>query len=243
MTLRLAMWSGPRNISTAMMRAWENRTDCVVVDEPFYACYLGSTGLEHPMRDEIMQVQSSAWEEVANQLSHGQEGVDIYYQKQMTHHMLKNIDLNWTKNLKHCFLIRDPFEVVNSYCEKMETISVEDIGIVRQWQLYQDISAITEQKIPVIDSAQVLKHPEKVLKAVCAQFSIPFSTRMLQWPPGRRESDGVWASHWYQVVERSTNFAPYKERIIKLTNEQQEVAEKSVEAYENMLDRSILLLN
>lgn len=239
MTLRLAMWSGPRNISTAMMRAWENRPDCLVVDEPFYACYLKETGLKHPMHEEILRVQSSDWSVVAKQLTTDHDNVAIYYQKQMTHHMLPTADLQWCANLQHCFLIRNPFDVVNSYREKMQRILIEDIGIIRQWELYQSISEVTGQNIPVIDAAQVLKNPGNVLKKLCERLSIPFAKQMLQWPAGSRESDGVWAPHWYQVVEKSTEFAPYQAKNISLTAEQAAVAEASMSAYENMLERVI----
>lgn len=225
------MWSGPRNISTAMMRAWENRPDCTVVDEPFYAAYLQATGLKHPMAEEILRVQSSDWNEVAQQLCSDHISADIYYQKQMTHHIVPETNLDWTADLQHCFLIRNPFEVVCSYREKMERISVEDIGIVRQWELYQEISEITRQRIPVIDAEQVLKDPATVLSKVCECFDISFLPEMLNWLPGRRDSDGVWASHWYQVVEQSTGFAPYRAKSIDLTAEQHAVAEESMPAY------------
>jgi len=234
MTLRLAMWSGPRNISTAMMRAWENRPNCVVVDEPFYACYLKETGLKHPMHEAILQEQSSNWSEVAEQLSTEHADVDIYYQKQMTHHMLPSADLQWCVNLQHCFLIRDPFEVVNSYREKMQRILIEDIGIVRQWELYQSISEVTGQEVPVVDAAQVLKNPKDTLTAICDFIGIPFLPQMLNWPKGKRVSDGVWAPHWYQKVEQSNEFAPFEPKVIELTKEQEAVAEASMDAYSNL---------
>ena len=239
MTLRLSMWSGPRNISTAMMRAWENRPDCVVVDEPFYACYLHATGLQHPMTEEIMQVQSSDWAQVADELCCDEVNADIYYQKQMTHHILPGTDLRWTSRQSHCFLIRDPYEVVNSYREKMDSVGVDEIGIQRQWELYQEISEITGQRIPVIDARLVLENPRQVLSAVCEHFNIPFSENMLQWPAGRRESDGVWAPHWYQVVEQSTEFAPYRPKQLNLTESQRAVAEASMPAYTELRARII----
>lgn len=239
MTVRIAMWSGPRNISTAMMRAWENRSDCVVVDEPFYACYLKATGLKHPMYEEIFQDQSSDWNEVAQQLCFDHVGTDVYYQKQMTHHIVPGTNLDWTANISHCFLIRDPFEAVSSYREKMDRITVDDVGIVRQWELYQEISDITGQDIPVIDSKQVLQNPEQILSSVCQRFDIPFTEEMLSWPPGRRDSDGVWAPHWYQVVEKSTGFAPYRKKEINLTDEQYAIAEASMPAYEQMTEHAI----
>lgn len=237
MTFRLAMWSGPRNISTAMMRAWENRDDCEVVDEPFYACYLRETGLRHPLWEEVLAAQSSNWEEVAEQLCTFNNACSIYYQKQMTHHILPGVNLDWTKRLNHCFLIRNPFEVVSSYREKMDSISADDIGIIRQWQLYQEISELSQQKIPVIEATQVLKNPEAILRRVCDFFGLEFSERMLSWPRGKRQSDGVWAPHWYQVVEKTSGFSPYKTKQIDLTQDQADVANASMEAYSKMKEQ------
>ena len=201
------------------------------------------TGLKHPMWREILTEQSADWKVVARQLCSDHADMPVFYQKHMTHHMLAGIDLSWTKNLKHCFLVRDPFEVVNTYRDKMETITTEDIGIVRQWELYQDISSITQLQIPVIDAAQVLKNPEYMLQELCNHFEIDFESTMLQWPAGRRDSDGVWAPHWYQVVEQSTGFAPYRKREFELTDEQKEVAEASMNAYRKMLNQPIRFIN
>ena len=128
MTIRIAMWSGPRNISTAMMRAFENRDDTVVVDEPFYAYYLQKTGLPHPMAEDIIRSQSTDWTVVADQMSVAPVDSGVFYQKQMTHHILKEMDMSWTENLQNCFLIRDPKSVVKSYSLKMDSISQDDIG-------------------------------------------------------------------------------------------------------------------
>jgi len=221
------------------MRAWENRPDCQVIDEPFYACYLSATGLKHPMWQEVLEDQSTDWDVVAEQLFTDYPDIPVYYQKQMTHHMLQGVDLSWAKNLKHCFLTRDPFEVVNSYREKMAKITVDDIGIVRQWELYQEISSISQQQIPVIDAAQVLQNPEDVLRTLCNHFEISFEPSMLQWPAGRRVSDGAWAPHWYQAVEQSTGFTPYLKREFELTEEQKAIAEASMEAYKKLLGQPI----
>lgn len=239
MTLRLAMWSGPRNISTAMMRAWENRPDCVVVDEPFYACYLAATGVEHPMREQVLASQSTDWSAVAQMLSTAPVDEAIFYQKHMTHHMLAETDLGWTRGLLHCFLIRDPLEVVNSYVRKRHQVSADDIGIIRQEQLYRAISEITRQDIPVIDAKAVLQDPETVLRALCDRLGMPFDAGMLHWPPGRRQSDGVWAAHWYESVEASTGFESYRARAISLTDEQRRVAEQSRSAYESLLEHQL----
>lgn len=238
MTLRLAMWSGPRNISTAMMRAWENRPDTRVVDEPFYACYLKETDIDHPMKQTVLASQSTDWRAVARQLTQEPSEADIFYQKHMTHHMLPHIDLGWTRYLQHCFLIRDPREVVSSYAKKRDDVTVDDIGIVRQLELYEAISDITGQEIPVVDARQVLIDPRATLSALCGHLGIAFHEAMLHWPPGRRDSDGVWAPHWYHAVELSSGFDPWRERDIKLTPEQSRVAMESEPAYRLLYART-----
>jgi hypothetical protein len=238
-TTRIAMWSGPRNISTAMMRAWENRPDTSVVDEPFYACYLNSTGANHPMSSAVIKSQSSDWHEVAKNLSSDHCESEVFYQKHMTHHMLPDVDLSWVKTLKHCFLIRDPAHVVNSYVQKRDTVSAEDIGIIRQLALYEEIGAITGQSIPVIDARKTLEQPKITLQKLCEIFSVSFTEKMLQWPPGRRDSDGIWASHWYGAVEKSTGFSHYREPDLVLSVDQLKVAEESRDAYEQLFSRSL----
>ena len=238
MTLRFAMWSGPRNLSTAMMRAWENRPDTRVIDEPFYACYLRASGSDHPMRDEVLASQSDDWSLVADALSQAEVAEYLYYQKHMTHHMLEGVDLSWTRKLRHCFLIRDPHYVVASYGEKRSTISEADIGAHRQLDLYREISDLTGQDIPVLDARLFLMDPEPALRRLCARLEIPFYREMLQWPAGRRDSDGVWAPHWYQAVEASTGFQPYEEKSIRLDPTQAQVAAAAMPAYEALLART-----
>lgn len=233
------MWSGPRNISTAMMRSFENRADTAVVDEPFYACYLHLTGIDHPMREEVIASQPTDWRLVAQALSGDLDGVDIIYQKHMTHHMLPEIDLGWTGTLRNCFLIRDPDQVVKSYSRKRDTITQDDIGIRRQLELYEEISAITGQDIPVIDASRFLADPETGLRNLCSRLAIPFSDKMLRWPSGPRASDGVWAAHWYEAVERSNGFQPATARDITLTRAQRSIADQAREYYEVLLEKSL----
>lgn len=235
MTMRIAMWSGPRNISTAMMRSFENRDDTVVVDEPFYAYYLQTTGMEHPLRQEVIASQPTDWTLVAAALSQDLDGVDIVYQKHMTHHMLKEIDLGWTAKLKNCFLIRDPRYVVNSYARMRDTITQDDIGIRRQFELYTEISAITGQEIPVVDATRFLLNPQAGQRTLCERLDIPFTPKMLSWPKGRRASDGAWAAHWYEVVEQSTGFQAFTAPEITLTTEQKFVVEEANHYYQLLL--------
>ncbi len=231
MTIRIAMWSGPRSISTAMMRAWENRPDTLVIDEPFYAHYLKKTGIPHPGVAEVIASQSTDWREVAQQISEEASASEIFFQKHMTLHILKGMDLNWAKNLRHYFLIRDPLVIVNSYVKKRPDIRETDIGILRQFELYQQLSEITKQTIPILDAKDVLSNPRPILEKLCQCFDIPFYEQMLNWPAGRRESDGVWAKYWYHAVEASTGFAPFKEPVIEVTEAQRQVAEDSRSFY------------
>ncbi|GAB5380059.1 MAG: branched chain amino acid aminotransferase [Aliiglaciecola sp.] len=231
MTLRIAMWSGPRNISTAMMRSWENRSDCSVVDEPFYSFYLNKTQSPHPLFEEVVASQSSDYDTVTRALVNGPCSTPLQYQKHMTHHMLDNVDLRWTEGLKHCFLIRDPHQVVNSYFNSRGVCTAEDIGIIRQAELFQDISAITGQNIPVVDSNAVLNDPHKIISALCDALEVSFDLNMLAWPQGTRESDGVWAKHWYHSVNLSTGFAQPQNITLNLTDEQMRIVEEVMPAY------------
>jgi hypothetical protein len=213
MTIRIAMWSGPRNLSTAMMRAFENRADCVVSDEPFYAAYLAATGLVHPMQDEVLAAQPNDWRDVAAQLAgplpeaQGKRDASLWYQKHMTHHMLPEFGLDWAGGFRHAFLIRAPARVLNSYVAKREEVALADIGLVRQVELFDRFADETGAAPPVVDSDALLRDPQGVLRRLCAALAIPFDPAMLHWPKGRRASDGVWAPAWYGAVEQSTGFA------------------------------------
>ena len=205
---RIAMWSGPRNISTAMMRAFENRPDTAVVDEPLYAAYLALTGLDHPMREEVLASQPTDWREVeASLLGPVPGGAAVFYQKHMTHHMLPGFGLDWTAACRNVFLIRDPAAVIASYTERRAEVTLEDIGVVRQAELFDREADRLGAAPPVVDSVDVLAAPEATLRALCGAVGIGFTERMLSWPAGRRASDGVWAPAWYDQVERSTGFA------------------------------------
>jgi hypothetical protein len=233
------MWSGPRNISTAMMRSWENRSDTQVVDEPFYAYYLNQTKSPHPCFDEVLQSQSQHYEKVTEQLTAGKCQSEIQYQKHMTHHMLDDVDLAWVENLQHCFLIRSPAQVVHSYTNSRGVCTVEDIGIKRQFELYQHISKITGQNIPIVDSNDVLKNPEKILTLLCNALDMTFSPDMLNWPKGRRTSDGVWAKHWYKSVENSTGFATYAAKTLELKGHQLAVVNEVEPYYQQLFEKRL----
>ena len=233
--LRIAMWSGPRNISTAMMRAWENRGDCAVSDEPLYAAYLAATGLDHPARDEVIAAgESDPSNVVAALLGPVPGGKPLWYQKHMTHHLLPGMARDWIHELANVLLIRDPGEVVASYLKSRAEVTPEDIGLPQQLQLFDELSDRSGTAPPVIDAGDFLRAPEAHLRALCARLGIGFTGRMLRWPPGPRDSDGIWAPHWYAAVWASTGFEPPRPREVRLDAESARVAEACLPAYERL---------
>lgn len=232
--LRIAMWSGPRNISTAMMRAWENRGDCAVSDEPLYAAYLAATGLDHPGRDEVIAHGDTNAPRMARALSEGPVpgGQPLWYQKHMTHHLLPGMDTQWVHRLVNVFLIRDPAQVVESYLKSRATVEPADIGLLQQAELFDAVAQRRGEAPPVIDADDFLRDPGAHLQHLCERLGVPFTDRMLRWPPGRRESDGIWAPHWYDAVWRSTGFEPWRPRQPRLEGHALAVAETCRPAYE-----------
>ena len=237
--VRIAMWSGPRNISTALMRSFENRPDTAVIDEPFYAAYLAATGADHPMREEVLRAQSADWRIVANALlGPVPDGRHVYYQKHMTHHMLPEIGRGWTMQLQNAFLIRAPEDVLLSYVAVRGQATLEDIGVPQQRDLFEREADRLGHAPPVIDSSDVLADPRGVLGALCAAFGIPFFEQMLRWPAGKRASDGVWAPAWYAAVEQSTGFAAPRApaTIDDLPDDLKRVADQARGSYERLTE-------
>jgi len=203
------MWSGPRNVSTALMRSFGNRGDAVVVDEPFYAHYLAVTGLGHPMRDEVIASQPTDWRAVvANLLEPLPPGTQVQFQKQMAHHLLPDMGRAWFDRVTHAFLIRDPQPMLASLARKLEICTLADTGLPQQVEIFEHVVRTTGRIPAVVDSVDLLAAPAGLLERLCAHVGIPFTSRMLEWPTGPRASDGVWARHWYDRVERTTHFEP-----------------------------------
>ena len=224
--MKIAMWSGPRNISTAMMRSWENRTDTVVVDEPLYGPYLHITGKQHPGYAEVIADQGKDWQPIIERLiAPLPADVAIYYQKHMSHHLLDDMPLDWVLELNNVFLIRNPKEVLASYVRKNPDVSPADLGFPQQHRLFEFIHSQTGTTPIVVDSRDVLTDPEGMLIKLCEKLGIEFEKNMLSWPQGYRSSDGVWAKHWYNRVIESTGFAPHQPKDIQLSAEQQSIVD------------------
>jgi hypothetical protein len=234
--VRIAMWSGPRNISTAMMRSWGNRPDTFVCDEPFYAFYLRETGREHPGRDEVVAAGETDSGKVIEQLTGPVPNrKPIFYQKQMTHHLLPGIDREWLGSVRNCFLIRDPAEVIVSYIKKNHEPSLEDIGFVQQAEIFDWVCERTGSVPPVIDARDVLENPERILRLLCDAIGVEFTEAMLSWPAGLRETDGIWAKHWYEEVAASTSFRrPARHEPQAISERLGKVHERSREFYEQL---------
>lgn len=234
----IAMWSGPRNISTAMMRAWENRSDTVVVDEPFYAHFLDKTGIDHPMRDDIVAEGETDWQTIVSRLV-AKPATGLFYQKHITTHWLEDFKTDWLAELSHVFLIRDPEPVAASYAVKRNSVTASDLGYSQQSALFRVITEMKGKTPTVIDSKRFLQNPESQLKTLCEALGIAFEKNMLSWPQGARESDGIWGAHWYDAVNQSTGFKPPRTTHAELTDIQQDIANKCRPYYEELLDVAI----
>ena len=229
----IAMWSGPRNISTAMMYSFANRSDCLAWDEPFYGAYLKESGLTHPMRENILQSCETDWSEVAKRCA-SQSEKPIFYQKHMTHHMLANFSRKFIRTLTNSFLIRSPEKVLASYAKKHDEVSLHAIGFVEQAEIFDEVAQHFGHAPPVVDADLHLENPRESLVKLCAALAIPFDEAMLHWAKGPKSCDGVWAPHWYNAVWQSTGFEKQAEREISLGATLQKVADQARPYYEKL---------
>ncbi len=236
------MWSGPRNISTALMRSFGSRSDCLAVDEPFYAYYLQETGLNHPMRDEILQSQPINWKKVvANINDHQSTDKHVLYLKHMAQHMLPEIEKSHFLDHINCFLIRDPRLVIASFSEKWDQIDAAATGFQQQLELFEYFEQHAKKPSIVIEGEDILKSPERMLKSLCSAAEIEFSPEMLKWEKGSRPEDGIWGAHWYNAVEASTGFAPFAPRTVTLSPELEELANELTPIYQFLKQRKLQL--
>lgn len=207
--IRIAMWSGPRNLSTAMMRSFGGRADCAVLDEPFFAPALAASGIPHPMREETIAAHETDPEAVARLIAGPVPGgKPLWHQKHMAHHMLPGFPLGWIAGFRHFILIRAPERVAASFDAGRPDPTLEDLGVPQTDRIIAEIEARTGREPPVIEAEDIRANPKEMLRALCAALEIPWDAGMLRWEPGRRETDGAWAPHWYRAVEASTGFSP-----------------------------------
>ena len=231
------MWSGPRNISTALLRSFSNRDDTIVYDEPFYSYYLKETNLNHPMKDEIIDFYPTKENEVIKSILENKKG--IYYQKHMTHHILDKTNIEWLKKGTNCFLIRHPSKVINSYIKKNTLQSITDIGFYQMFRLFKYVNKNISKEIIVINSDTLLENPELYLKKLCQNLNIDFSTKMLKWPKGKTNDFGIWYKHWYHDIINSTEFAITKNIIKDVPKNYEKIYMESLNIYDHMNQYSI----
>ncbi|MEM8798679.1 MAG: HAD family hydrolase [Pseudomonadota bacterium] len=231
--VRIAMWSGPRNLSTTMMRSFGARADTSVWDEPFYAAYLAKTGLDHPLRAETLDACEADAEKVAHSLAHGAVRTPIFYQKQMTHHILPDTPPGWMRACRHAFLIRHPARVLASFRAKYDRVDLDAIGFPQQLSLYETLIGAGGNP-PVIDADDILDDPETALRLLCRALEIPWDVAMLTWPKGPHPADGPWAPHWYGQVRQSTGFGPPPQEMPRLSGELQAICEAALPIYQRL---------
>ena len=227
----IACWSGPRNISTALMRSWSSRKDTFVTDEPFYAHYLKKTQKNHPMKEQIINHYSSNYKEVVNYLTHKVPNQkSIWYQKHMAHHLIDLSEINWIKKCQNCILLRHPKEVISSYIVKNNLQRVEELGYPQQYEIAKFLKK-SNKRFRVIDSEDLLKNPSKVLSDWCESINIDFDKSMLQWEKGHHQNDGIWWKHWYDNVINTTGFQKYYKKDINIENQYDSIYNESMEYY------------
>jgi len=233
--MRIAMWSGPRNLSTAMMYSFAARADTAVWDEPFYAAYLAKTGLSHPLGQEILAAgEPVADKVVARCLGPIPNDRPVFYQKHMTHHMIDGFDRGWLSQMTNVFLIRHPARVIASYAAKRENPTLNDIGFRQQAEIYDQVCQITGQRPPVIDSFEIRQNPEMALRGLCRDIGLDFDPAMLKWPKGPHADDGAWAPHWYGSVWNSTGFAGAEGGLPTLPDEFRALEAAALEFYQKL---------
>ena len=241
MTTIISMWSGPRNISTTMMRAFANRADIAAIDEPFYAWYLKSTGVNHPYRDETLAKYPCDWRRVIDWIeAPSASGEEIRFLKHIAYHLPDDADLSFVLRHRNFLLIRDPRAMIASFSNKHEDVTPVIRSYEMELKMFEFLAA-RGLACPVVDAADILKAPEPMLKALCAALRISFDPAMLAWPPGPRPEDGPWAPHWYDAVWASTGFKPYVEKTASLSRELEEAAEKSMSAYQGLFARRLTI--
>lgn len=230
--------SGPRNISTALMYSFAQRAGCCVMDEPFYGVYLEKTGIDHPGREETMAMWPTNSRAAIAQIGEKQEHCSTLYLKNMAHHMVDE-PWDWAANAVHVFWIRHPRKVVQSFTKVISDITVDDIGLVQEWEVWQKIQNFKGAKV-IVDSDEMLEDPGRTMPQVCQALGLDWDEAMLSWPSGAKDYDGPWWPHWYSAVHASTGFGPGKEMPEPLADRHEKVVEQAVDAYKNLYSNRLI---
>ena len=229
--IRIAMWSGPRNISTTMMRSFSSRSDTHVTDEPFYAYYLKRSGATHPGYEEILQSNATDYDHIINSLiNHIPDNKSVWYQKHMAHHLDPNDNLKWTDIFMNCLLIRDPNHVIASYVNKNYLMNMDELGYPQLLKLFQH----HDNQIPVVDAKDILLNPEGMLRQLCSLFDIVFEETMLSWDKGPHPQDGIWGKYWYDKLWESTTFSLYEEKESIIDDTYKDILDKCIQIYDEL---------
>ena len=236
------MWSGPRNISTAMMRSFEGRGDAFVSDEPMYGHFLSITKTDHPLREDVVASMETNREKLHNYLStFTPNKFSIWYQKQMTQHILIDDNLEWIKNLSNVFLIRNPKQVILSYVKKFRLEDESLIGFIQLKRIFNHVLNNIDSDPVVIDADDILTNPPLMLNRLCVALKIPYTDRMLSWKKGYRDTDGIWASHWYDNVVNTDQFTSFRNNEEPLPGKYSNIYNKSMEIYSQLYNYRIKL--
>ena len=237
-TKRICLWSGPRNISTALMYSFGQREDTTIVDEPLYAHYLASTNASeyHPGAEEVLESQENDGSKVVEEVILGEYETPIVFFKNMTHHLV-NLDWSFLEKTINVILTRPPRDMLPSYAKQVKNPSMKDVGYKKHLKLVKYLNDIGRKPV-VIDSKKMLQDPQSGLRKLCDAVGIPFDEAMMSWPAGPRKEDGVWARHWYHSVHQSTGFKAYKPKTGPFPEELKELLVECQEAYKKLLTYS-----
>ncbi len=230
------MWSGPRNLSTAMMYSFGARPDCAVWDEPFYAAYLLASGADHPMREEVIKAHETRVSAIVEACKGAiPQGKSVYYMKHMPHHMAEGFPLDWARSCVNVHLIRHPARVIASYLAKRDTVTMHDIGFEDQMRIFNELEGI------VIDSADIREKPAEMLQVLCEAIGISYMPHMLSWPKGGRAEDGVWSAHWYGALHNSTGFSGPESALPDVPRHLSSLYQEALALYEQLSAKKLRL--
>ena len=234
----ICLWSGPRNVSTALMYSFAQNSGVRVIDEPLYGHYLRVSGAIHPGREDILASMNCDGDSVMREILELQSNMQNrrLFVKHMAHHLV-GLDLDFLHHTRNIFLIRDPVEMLPSLINQLPEANLRDTGLKRQWELFEALRE-SGRTPSILDSRELLLKPRHVLQQLCDRMELPLGDEMLSWEAGARPEDGVWAPHWYHAVHESTGFAPYVQKT-EFPNHLQSLLDECKPWYDRLLEHAI----